>query len=103
MIQDVYALRITLSLSPLLLGHENVGVRVIARGNSRGGSGGSGSRSRGVGNDTFRVDGQLGDGGREGSDVFEDVFGVQEFRINVFGCEEVLANDENLGRDVTTC
>ena len=47
------------------------------------------------------VGGVEGDGGGEGGDVLEDVFGLQEFRINMFWCEETLANDENLCRDVT--
>ena len=36
-----------------------------------------------------------------GGEVFEDVLWVEEFGVNVFGREEVTADDENLGGDVT--
>ena len=87
--QQVISIGISLSCPPLLLWVEDVG------GSMRVGSDGGGVLGRvGVG----RVE---GDGGGEGGDVLEDVLGLQEFRIDMFGSEETLTNYEDLCRDVT--
>lgn len=67
---------VTLSLSPLLLGSEDVGVSVSSR-------------------STLLVE------GHEGGEILEDVSRVEELGIDVCGSEEVSADDENLGGNVT--
>jgi len=67
---------VTLSLSPLLLGSEDVGVSVSSRG-------------------TLLVE------GHEGGEILEDVSRVEELGIDVSRSEEVSADDEDLGGDVT--
>jgi hypothetical protein len=101
MIQNVDAIRITFSLPSLLLRHENIGMGVIAGGNSSCGIGSCRSRGRSICWDALRVDGKLRDRCWKGSNVFEDMSRVEEFGIDVFGSEEILADDEDLRGNVT--
>lgn len=87
--QEVISIGISLSCPPLLLWVKDVG------GSMSVGSDGGGVLGR-VG-----VGGVEGDGGGESGDVLEYVLGLQEFRIDMFGSEETLANNENLCRNVT--
>ena len=99
----IVSFRITFSLTPFLLRHEDICVRMVVGGDSSDGidsSGGRSSSSR-----TFGTIGlvpvDLDDGGGERGDILEDVFRVEEFRINVFWSEKFLANNEDLCGDIT--
>lgn len=72
--KSVISILVTVSFTPLFLGLEHVCLDILGRGSFVG-------PRRG--------------GGRE---IFEHVFRVEEFRVNVLRRQEVATNNENFGR-----